>query len=195
MSRASIGEIELFDGRGQRKYLTQGEAKTLLAAARKGDRQTRLFCYLLYYTGCRCSEGLQITPRRLDVETGCVIFRTLKRRRTTFRAVPVPRRFLVDLLAYARTQDLAPDDRLFPWCRQTAWRRIHTLMECTGIEGPQASPKGFRHQYGCHGIGSGLPETLVGRFLGHADAKSTRIYTVVMGTEERLLAARMWRQG
>ena len=186
--------FDLFDGNGQRKYLTNGEAKALLRAARKADVRTRLFCRLLYYTGCRLSEGLQVTRRRLDIETGRVIFRTLKRRRTVFRAVPVPRPFLRELAEFAETQGLAPDSLLFPWCRQTAWRHIRALMQCAGIEGPQASPKGFRHGFGCHGIGSGLPESLVGRQLGHAEGgKSTRIYTYVMDAEERALAARMWR--
>ena len=71
------GEGQLFDLNGQRKYLTRSEARALLAAARNADRQTRLFCRLLYYTGCRISEALQITPRRLDTDTGLVIFRTL----------------------------------------------------------------------------------------------------------------------
>lgn len=187
------GEGQLFDLNGQRKYLTQSEARSLLAAARKADRQTRLYCRLLYYTGCRCSEGLQITPRRLDTETGSIVFRTLKRRRRVYRAVPVPRRFIRDLLAFAQAQRLGADDRLFPWCRQTAWRRIHTLMAAVGIEGPQATPKGFRHLFGCHGVGNGLPEGLVGRLLGHSDVKSTRVYTFVMNAEERALTARMWR--
>lgn len=184
--------LDLFDVNGQRKYLTNGEARALLRVARKADRRERLFCSLLYYTGCRCSEGLQITPRRLDPETGRIIFRTLKRRRTVFRAVPVPRPFLRELTAFAASLGLGPDDPLFPWCRQTAWRHIRKLMERAGIKGPQASPKGFRHGFGCHGIGSGLPESLVGRLLGHASANSTRVYTVVRDVEERALTARMW---
>lgn len=188
------GEGQLFTANGERKYLTRGEAKALLAAARKADRQVRLFCRVLDYTGCRCSEGLQITPRRLDAETGRVIFRTLKRRRTVFRGVPLPRRFLGELLAFAQASGLGPDDRLFPWCRQTAWRHIRKLMDAAGIHGPQATPKGFRHGFGCHGIGVGLPESLVGRLLGHAEGgKSTRIYTYVVNAEERALASRMWR--
>ncbi|WP_165363699.1 tyrosine-type recombinase/integrase [Sphingobium cupriresistens] len=125
----NYGEGQLFTAEGERKYLTHGEAKALLAVARKADRQTRLFCRLLYYTGCRVSEGLQITPRRLDMETGRVVFRTLKRRRTVFRGVPLPHRFLAELLAFAQSAELGSDDRLFPWCRQTAWRRIRALME------------------------------------------------------------------
>ncbi|MEJ7927041.1 tyrosine-type recombinase/integrase [Sphingobium sp. AN641] len=183
----------MFDSNGQRKYLTQSESQCLLALSNKEDRQTRMFCHLLYYTGCRCSEGLQITPRRLDLETGRIIFRTLKRRRTVFRAVPVPRPFLRELKAFAASLGLGPDDPLFPWCRQTAWRHIRKLMHRAGIEGPQATPKGFRHGFGCHGVGSGLPESLVGRLLGHANPNSTRIYTLVRDDEERALARRMWQ--
>ena len=61
--RAALQSVDLFDAHGQRKYLTQSEAKKLLAVARKADRPTRLFCRLLYYTGCRITEGLQTTPR------------------------------------------------------------------------------------------------------------------------------------
>lgn len=190
----TTGEGQLFDLNGQRKYLTHGEARNLLVAARKADRQTRLFCGLLYYTGCRISEALQVTPRRLDAETGRIIFRTLKRRRTIYRAVPVPVRFLRDLAAFAEMQRLEPDARLFPWSRQTGWRRIRALADAAGIEGPQATPKGFRHQYGCHGVGCGLPESLVGRLLGHSSAKSTRVYTYVVNAEERAMAARMWQR-
>jgi integrase len=187
-----IGEGDLFDQHGQRKYLTQGEAKRLLAATRRADKPTRLFCRLLYYTGCRCSEALALTPRRLDLETGRIIFRTLKRRKTVYRAVPAPRRFIRDLIAHAEGLGLAPGDRLFPWCRQTGWRRIRAMAEIAGIEGPQATVKGFRHRYGCHAIGSGLQESLVGRLLGHANLRSTRIYTFVMDAEERELVKRMW---
>jgi integrase/recombinase XerD len=135
----SADEFSLFDGDGQRKYLTAREAKRLLAAADQNDERSRQFCRLLYYTGCRVSEALQITPRRLDAETSRIIFRTLKRRRTAYRGVPVPEQFLRELLHLARSLKLEPDDRLFPWCRQTGWRRIRALAKAACIEGPQAN--------------------------------------------------------
>jgi integrase len=187
---SSTGEGQLFDINGMRKYLTSNEVKALLAAARKAERQTRLFCKLFYYTGARLSEGLQVTRRRLDVDTGRIIFRTLKRRKTIYRAVPVPRRFMSELVAFAAT--LEPDARLFPWSRQTGWRRIKAVVNATGIEGPQATAKGFRHQYACRAIGCGLPEALVSRMLGHASPKSTSVYTFVIDAEERALVRRMW---
>jgi integrase/recombinase XerD len=185
-------EISLFDGAGRRKYLTASEAARLLAAASRCDEQSHLFCRLLYHTGCRVSEGLQLTPRRLDPEAGCIVFRTLKRRKTVYRGVPVPHCFLRQMMRFARSRKLGPDDRLFPWCRQTGWRHIRAIADAAGVEGPQATPKGFRHQFGCYGIERGLPESLVGRLLGHSNPKSTRVYTHVMDAEERALVARMW---
>ena len=81
----------LFDGAGQRKYLCSSEGKRFLNAAAKADRATGAFCRLLSYTGCRISEALELTPRRIDFESGEVIFRTLKRRKRRFRAVPLER--------------------------------------------------------------------------------------------------------
>lgn len=74
----------------------------------------------------------------------------------------------------------------------TAYRRIREVMEAAGISGPHASPKGLRHSFGVHAIQSGVPLNLVQRWLGHADMKTTAIYTSVVGPEEREIAARMW---
>jgi len=186
-------EDPLFDLNGQRKYLTGSEAERMLDTSLRHDRRTQLFCILLYRTGCRCSEALQLTPRRIDAETCRIVFRTLKRRRRSYRAVPVPRSFIDELLAFVGNAGIALDEPIFPWCRQTAWRRIHKLAAEAGIEGPQATVKGFRHFYGCHAIECGISEALLGRLLGHSDQRSTRVYTFVLGEEERTLIARMWR--
>jgi len=48
-------------------------------------------CAVLYYTGCRISEALALTPRRVDIGDQVVIVESLKkRRRGVYRAVPVP---------------------------------------------------------------------------------------------------------
>src|SRR4029077_14752831 len=80
----------LFDGSGRRKYLAGDECRRFLLSADGADPKTRILCYLLAFTGCRISEALALTPQQLDVETQRVVFRTLKRRKITFRAVPVP---------------------------------------------------------------------------------------------------------
>ncbi len=88
-------EIELFDPDGNRLYLTQDERKSFLDTALKGDRYVRTFCTTLFYMGCRISEALELTPRRIDISSNLVIFETLKkRRRGVFRVVPVPSEYI-----------------------------------------------------------------------------------------------------
>jgi integrase len=88
----------LFDSHGARKYVCARERRRFLAAAKRVDYETELFCRLMLYSGARISEALSVTPLSLDRDTERVIFRTLKRRKLVYRAVPLPR----DLMAALR---------------------------------------------------------------------------------------------
>lgn len=182
---------QLFDNEGQRKYLCAREGQRFLAIVETADPETRAFCRLLAYTGCRISEALAVTPRRLDVEAGRVIFRTLKRRKRIFRAVPIPTNLMKELHALAR--DLPDDERLWSWCRQTGWRKVKRIMATAEINGPQAMPKGLRHQFGMLAAEKNIPPVTAQRWMGHAKPQSTAIYQTAVGEEERRLARRMWR--
>ena len=81
----------LHDGRGRRLYLTGDERAAFLAAAVRAPRPARTFCGVLAHSGCRVSEALKLTPRRVDPAGRALVFETLKKRRKgVFRAVPVP---------------------------------------------------------------------------------------------------------
>jgi integrase/recombinase XerD len=180
----------LFDGTGRRKYLCDSELARFHAALRKADPATRSFCQLIALTGCRISEALATTPRHLDGDTKRVIFRTLKRRKVAFRAVPVPSTLMLALRAIAK--GLADDDRLWPWARQTGWRKICAVMEMAEISGPMAMPKGVRHAYGIRAASKNVPPSIIQRFLGHAKPDTTAIYLDAVGAEEREFAERVW---
>ncbi len=82
---------ELFDAQGRRLYLTPEEREAFLEASKAAPRPVRTFCYTLHTTGCRISEAMQLTSRRIDLVAQLVTFETLKqRRRGVYRAVPVP---------------------------------------------------------------------------------------------------------
>lgn len=188
-----FGDASLFDGDGRRKYLAPGETRRWLDSVSKADRETRLFSLLLYYTGCRISEALALTPSRIDAETQRVVFRTLKRRKRIYRAVPIPARFLRELLVLAGERQ--PEAALFPWSRTTAWRRVKALMAIAAIDGPQATTRGLRHRFGVQAMMHGMDEELLRRLLGHAlNSKATRIYVRAMGDEERAIVRRMWER-
>lgn len=74
----------------------------------------------------------------------------------------------------------------------TGYRKVRDVMEEAGIVGTHATPKGLRHGFGVRAIQSNVPLPLVQRWLGHADIKTTAIYTNALGPEERALASRTW---
>lgn len=155
------------------------------------DAESAAFCRLLAYTGCRISEGLELTPERLDAESIAVVFRTLKRRKLTFRAVPIPASLMRDLRHLARGKQ--PDAPLWSWSRPTAWRRVRWAMAEAGISGPHAMPKGLRHGFGVLNAEKNVPMGLTREWMGHADIATTAIYQHAVGREERSFAKRLWR--
>jgi integrase len=188
----SEGLATLFDAEGQRKYVSGGEWQRFLAAAARMDAETSTFCRLLAYTGCRVSEALGLAPEHLDPETSRVIFRTLKRRKRVFRAVPVPPELMTAMCHLARGKRSAAP--LWSWCRQTAWRRVKVVMRAAGITGAQAMPKGLRHGFGIANAEQNVPPALTQRWMGHARLETTAIYQHAMGEEERAFAERIWRR-
>lgn len=178
---------QVYDALGQRKYLNAQERQRFLDHVEGVADVKRALCLVLAYSGCRVSEALQL--RYSQVEPGCIIFRTLKRRKRHFRAVPVPL-FVTDLLlSMATGQGDAP---LFTIHRSTAWRWIERAMQHACITGPQACPKGLRHGFGMRAATGSVPGRLIQRWMGHARRETTDHYLEAVGDEERYFAARMW---
>jgi integrase len=187
-----LQQISLYSEEGRRKYLCGRETNRFLAAARASDEATHLFCCLLAFTGCRLSEALAVTPARLDRDTGRIVFRTLKRRKRVFRAVPVPPRLMASLLRHSL--GTAADAPLWDWSRQTAWRRVKAVMRAADIAGAQAMPKGLRHGFCVTGAEENVPMTTVQKLVGHANLATTAIYQQAVGREEQAFARRLWRK-
>lgn len=177
---------------GNRKYLTGTEMDLFIRSARRRSVDVQTFCCMIALTGCRISEALEMTADCIDFEAKNVIIRCLKKRgKQVFRAIPLPGPFLAYLKIWLRG-GRNTSEPLWPWSRMTGYRRVCEVMDSAGIKGTYASPKGLRHGFGVRAIQSGVPLTLVQRWLGHADIKTTAIYTTAMGPEERQIASRMW---
>ena len=180
----------MFDGKGRRKYLNDGERRAFLRMVEsETDPLRKSFCFVLFYTGCRISEALAVTGYHLDLTQGCVVFETLKRRRRgLFRSVPIPDH-LTELL---KQLAVSSGERVWPFSRPTGYRLVKGLMRQAGIEGVMCCPKGLRHGFGVACIAKGIPLTNVQKWLGHARLETTAIYLDVSGDEERELAKRLW---
>lgn len=53
---------------GERKYLNKEERQAFRQAALYMEPPIRTFCLMMYYTGCRLGEALEVTPDRLDFD-------------------------------------------------------------------------------------------------------------------------------
>ena len=143
---------------------------------------------------------LVVPPARVDLTGGCIVFPTQKKRREgVYRAVPVPPGTLDQLDLVHRVRDAHrrgkghADAPLWPVSRMTLWRRVRAVMIEAGIpDGPHRCPKGLRHGYGVHAIGSGVPLNMLCKWMGHASMEVTAIYADALGAEEQGIAARMW---
>jgi len=177
---------------GQRKYLTRSEIDLFLQFARNHSKAIYCLCWMMAVTGCRISEALSMGQHSIDFEAKQVIILCLKKRnKRIFRAIPLPEDLLRSLERWMNSGDL-PRDRFWPCSRMTAYRYVSQIMREAGLTGGYASPKGLRHGFAVRAIQSNVPLNLVQRWLGHADIKTTAIYTNASGPEERELASRLW---
>ena len=176
------------DETGRRKYLSSEERGRFLAAAEALAPDRQVLCQVLVFTGCRISEALALSRHCVDAEQLRLTIRTLKRRRTIHREVPVPSGLIEALLRLPVHQD----GRF--WCvhRSTAWRWIKRVMVSAQIAGPMATPKGLRHGFGIRAAGESVPLGTIQRWLGHASPITSTIYIDAVGVEERQFAERMW---
>jgi integrase len=194
-------EMRLWDADGRRLYLTADERTRFLAAAAHEDREDRIFCNVLHYSGCRPSEAAELTPRRIQIAENELVFRTLKKRakdrqgrkkQPQYRAVPVPSRLIEELdlvfdLRRRRRSNSDLDVLLWPQDRTTLWRMVKRVMARADIGGPQATSKGLRHGFGIAMLASAkpVPLNILRDLMGHADTKTTEIYLQAIGIEKR----------
>ena len=155
---------------GSRKYLTGAERERVQAACMSVGREHRAFSLMLYHTGCRISEALNLKRSNIDFGTGHVVFETLKRRKKgTVRAVPLPEEYLRsldDVYDLRSGKDLHLP--IWSYSRTTGWRIIIQVMSEAGLEGLQASPKGLRHGFAIACIEKNIPLNMIKKWMGDA---------------------------
>lgn len=212
-------EMRLFDpASGQRLYMDARERELFLNAANEQpSRGHRLFCQVLHWTGARITEALELTGDRINFDRCSITLRTIKKNKLTkqgqvkapvYRQIPVPAELIdaLDLLFDLRGKHrrrcaslalpLWPNqnDPKRPMSRATGWRVVKRVLDAAGIEGPQASPKGFRHGFGVAMALGGRDIYTLQKLMGHERPETTAIYLQVVGQEAHDLQMSYWNQ-
>ena len=213
--RLFADEMRLFDDDSNRLYVDGRERELFLEEAKNlPEAKHRLFCEVLHWSGCRISEALELTPRRIEINACAIKFRTLKRRsvtrsgkqkKTEYRLVPVPKELIENLdLAFgvrkAQRSKKGLDAYFWPnaldpkktMSRTTGWNIIKRVFAKLDIEGAHTTPKGFRHGYGVAMTLAGMDVYKIQQFLGHSSADTTQIYRQAIGYENHQYAMSYW---
>ncbi len=181
-------------GRPLPRTLTEAEVEALLAApntASPEGHRDRTMLEVLYATGLRVSELVELRPEQLSLNQGLV---RVVGKGGKERLVPLGEEALAWLQAFSAgpRRDILgerPCAQLFPtrrgsgMTRQAFWYLIKKHAQVAGIH-KSLSPHTLRHAFATHLLNHGADLRVVQMLLGHSDLSTTQIYTHV--AQERL---------
>jgi len=167
----------------KKPHVTEYEAKEIWLAATKAH--VRLLIKVLWYTGFRISEALQITPDRL-VKTYPMLYSLLiisgkKRRKPKERVLPdempIPQQLGIELEEFISDNKLKHNQKLFPSYRQTYWRQIRSCAKKAGLKDwDQIHPHSFRHGFVYDKASKGVHPYVLSQLARHEDLRTTLGY-------------------
>lgn len=165
--------------------VTLDEAKALLAAAENPRDQAIVF--LLYGAGLRISEVVKLELSAVHLDAG--LLRVLGKG-SKERVVPIGQEVIDALRRYldedrpkrlkGRSSELVFPGRKVdkPLTRQAAFVMLRRLQVAAGIP-RDISPHKLRHAFATHLVRGGADLRSVQAMLGHADLRTTEVYTHV----------------
>lgn len=172
------------------KALNIEEIQALLDAKSADDPislRDRALLEILYGTGARISEAVNLTADDIDTESGFIRYFGKGRKE---RIVPLGSYAVTALEAYivrarpvlaakgSGTSVLFLNKRGRPLSRQSAWGIIQEASEIAGL-GKKVSPHSLRHSFATHLLQGGADVRIVQEMLGHSSVTTTQIYTRV----------------
>jgi integrase/recombinase XerD len=175
-------------------FLDLREVEAILEAA---DTQSprglrdRAMIEMLYATGLRVSELVNLLAEGVDLERGFVLVRGKGNKERVVPLGETAQGWAEQYLRHSRPTFLKQDASPFfflrrggqPMTRQGFWKLLKGYASAAGINRP-ISPHKLRHSFATHLLERGADLRAVQAMLGHADLSTTEIYTHV--NRERL---------
>jgi len=171
------------------KVLSPEKVDALLAAPLRCDgyplRDRALLC-LMYATGCRASEVASLTLGNVSLESRVCRCLGKGNKERLVSLNPVAISALEAYLEHERPRLVGnrPSDALFvsrtgrALTRLTIWRLVKKYAARTGCS-DQVSPHTLRHSFATHMLAGGAEIRALQEMLGHANIRTTQIYTHV----------------
>ena len=136
--------VSLYDRHGKRKYLNSEERFHFYEQIQSTCPEKRLFFEMLFWTGARISEVLNLEVKDIDFTDKVASIHCLKKRKKgTYRHIPIPEEFLEELRNYIKEKNITGG--IWQYSRRTASRYIKAAMNSCNIYGCRSSSRGLRH--------------------------------------------------
>ncbi len=176
--------------------LSRTAVQKLLAAAAVEDTplglRDRALLEVLYATGMRASEVVNLTVNNVDLENGVVacIGKGDKERIIPLypTALACVKRYIEEgrpfLLRDTAEKTLFLNNLGKPLTRQGIWFLVQYYAHAAGLEAT-VTPHTLRHTFATHLLDGGADLREVQQFLGHASITTTQIYTEVSSQRKR----------
>ena len=141
---------------------------------------------LLYATGIRVSELINLNLEHLNLSAGFLRCVTQKKERI-IPLYPTAVRALADYVSHVRPQliEQPEEQALFFYfygsrmSRQGFWKIIKHYQDLADIK-KDITPHTLRHSFAAHLLENGADLRSIQEMLGHADISSTQVYTQVI---------------
>lgn len=186
------------------EILTTDEVNKLLDQPR-GDSPKEIrdhaMLELLYATGIRVSELINLKVSDINFQVGYIICRDAHKERVIPFGMPA-KRALTDYLQRARNELLEDQtsDVLFtncsgqPMSRQGFWKIVKYYAKKAGITA-DITPHTLRHSFAAHLVENGADLRSVQEMLGHSDISTTQIYANMTQNKIREVYTRNFPRG
>ena len=139
--------------------------------AKAYDNRDYLIMRVLWRTGARVSELLNITPQ--DIEFHNQVVNITKAKGGKQRRVLLDEETLKLLSEYISSPNIPEDRHIFSIKRC----QVHTIVKRYGkMIGVDIHPHTFRHSFAIHLVRSGLDLRRVQQLLGHSNLNTTQVY-------------------
>jgi integrase len=174
--------VERNPEQGRERFLSRAELARVVEGLDAYGRTAAANCIrLIMLTGCRPGEAMLATWTQFDAQPGFWIkpAATTKQRREHRLPLSAPALQLIDELRARRGRGVKPTDYVFPG--QILGQPLQQLRTCWDAVCEHAGLTGvriydLRHTFAAMGAGGGLGLPIIGRLLGHTQARTTQRY-------------------
>lgn len=166
------------------KYFSKPEIDLIFDSV-KHSQKNYLLLSLLWQTGARVSEILQLKVKDIDFHSRSIRITTLKQKSRPQRVIPLQGNLLGLLGAFIASCELKREDFILDITRQRVHQIVREAVTKVNLGEERAHPHTFRHSFAVYAVLSGVPILVIKNWLGHSNIQNTLIYMQVLGNDTR----------